>query len=108
MRVFILLITLANLCTAMEPTHQRTVFTLEGHPLIFTVEKQSPKYTVTSITYREYTLCRHEEKINGKKKISYIGSVELDLGYDENLAEKNARKVFISLMAKVRKLSANP
>lgn len=108
MRVFILLITLASLCSAMEPARVHQVYNLQGHSLALSVDKQSPKHTVTSITYREYTLCRHEEKINGKKKISYIGSVELDLGYDENLAEKNARKVFISLMAKVRKLSANP
>jgi hypothetical protein len=108
MRIFMLLITVASLCGAMQPARVHQVCNLEGHSLVLSVDKQSPKHTVTSITYKEYTLCRHEEKINGRKKISYIGSMELELGYDESLTQKNARKVFISLMAKVRKLSANP
>lgn len=103
-----LLITVANLCHAMDPAPERRAFTLEGHPLILTSYMHNPKHTVTGIHYREYSVYRHEEKIKGRKKSSYTGSIETELGYDDDLAEKNARKIFIALMAKVKKQILNP
>ncbi len=108
MRIVLLAITLASLCRAMEPAHAHRIYTLEGHSLILSINKQSHNHTVTAITYKEYSLYRHEEKNNGKKKISYIGSIELEVGYDEILAKENARKIFLGLMAQVRKLSTHP
>src|SRR5271167_1658958 len=105
MRIIMLLITVASLCRAMEPVPERKVLTLEGHPLTITSYMHAPKHMVTGIQYREYSVYRHEQKIKGRKKNSYNGSREIDLGYDEILPERGARSVFIALMAKVRKLS---
>lgn len=107
MRIIMLLITIASLCHTMEPASERRTFTIEGHPLVLTSHMYAPKHTVTGIHYREYSVYRHEEKIKGRKKCSYTGSIEIELGYDEDLTQKNARKIFIALMAKVKKQILN-
>lgn len=103
MRLLALLLTLATVCSAMENPDTHKILMLDGEPLVLTVTQPSPTVRIVGLSYGQCQVYRESKAIRGHARHSYHGSLELESGYNESLSAREAKKIFISLAAKVKK-----
>lgn len=103
MRILILSLIFLSLKTiAMHQVPQPGTFIIDGKPLYLAVYRASPTETNVHMQYVNFSVIQnHLTQTNGKVLITYRGTVEINLGYDESMHPTAAEKTFNSLMKKI-------
>lgn len=87
---------------AMHQVPHAGTYIIDGQPLYLSVYTLSTRETTVHMQYVNSSVIQnHLTQTNGKVLITYRGTVEINLGYDESLHPDTAEKTFTALMQKI-------